>query len=171
MDSPAYFFIAFTKVQISQTLTHLKKLKELAPTANVEAFTSTVDPLSVTYVATFEKPIDFPALAADFRAGKRILRFFHSTHKFPTYFYAVHLVHSLSPAQSLKGDIVAKGKSDITSLIPLIAPLHRDHLTPKQSSILVENPDRDIRKDDIANLNRTARKIPHSTFLATRTEE
>lgn len=171
MNKPTFFFVAFTKVQKHQTSLFLRDLKSLAPTAKVEAATSMANPFNVTYIATFEEPVDFAKLAEDFKAGKQVLRVFHSRQEKPTYFYAAHVVHDLKPAQKLRGDLVTRNQALLCTLVPLITPLHLFNLTPAQTSVLIESFDHDFRKEDIVNINKTLRTIPHSAFFATRTEE
>lgn len=168
-NQPVYFFVAFTKVQLHQTIQLLKQLKELAPGCHVEATTSSENPIYVTYIATSPTVFDFKTLSEEFGKHANILRSFSSTTKLPTYFYGAHIIHSPTPAQSLQG-AVSKLQKSIEALIALMAPLKTPLFTPNQTSILIESYE-PIRDLDVKNLNNALQKLPFKGFLSTQVEE
>jgi hypothetical protein len=104
---PSFFFVAHCRVAYHTTGRQMANLKKLAPNAHVEAFTSSSDPLHVTFVATMTEPVDFLDLGRKFTyyfGGKsKILSTHSSTTTKPDYFYSAHLIQNFPLSQRNHG--------------------------------------------------------------------
>ncbi len=172
MDKPAFFFVAHVLTKYNSANIQFDNFKKLTPTATKHYMVRhSTKPSYVTFVAIFDEPADYHGiknkLSYYYGGTSKILKVHYSTSNKPTYFYSAHLIQDFTPLQKHNKE-PARKQALVKTVLTLISPDPKVELNNYDSSILVELLDRDLRPEDIANINRALLNMPHRILLTSR---
>lgn len=168
-QSKSFFFVAHVLVRYNAAKLQFENFKSLVPSATSTEMLKSATPRHITFVATFDEPIDFEAVKRKlsyYYGGKsKILAVHYSTRKMPTYFYSAHLLQNFTPYARHDGTLSDKQKM-VAVAVALTTTNFTATYTIQESSVLVEKLDQPIRDVDVKSINQALLNMPHIAFLS-----
>lgn len=171
---PTFYFVAHVRVKYNTAPAQYQKFKDIMVGATNTDIIRYEDRQYLTFIAHFDTKPDFKLLEGRLRAcygGKsKVLLVHYSTKDVPTFYYSAYILPNLTTSQKHYG-FYDKKKAAINAALALVTPKPQKILNNYECSVLVELESKDLRPEDILNINRVMQEVPHHTFMTSREPE
>lgn len=172
--NPTFYFVAHVRVKYNTAPAQHQKFKDIMVGAIHTDIIRYEDRQYLTLVAHFDTKQDFKLLEGRLRAcygGKsKVLLVHYSTKDVPTFYYSAYILPNLTPFQKHYG-FYDKKKAAINAVLALITAEPKKVFDNYECSVLVEFENKDLRPEDIQNINKVLQEVPHHTFMTSRNLE